>query len=268
MDHTLLNQKHHIKFRKSIAVLLIISLICKIISEVLYFLAYIFIDIRGLTIEFPSVLSLIMFFLNIISITLLILYVVKLYKKTKTAIFVPIFFSLQAISFFLSIISNYTNYIVEREIIDLFLLNATINLIFGIAFILSTTSALKGLYNKIFIMIPIILSFASALQNIYLFFAYSFEFFIDCGVYLLLIYYLAEYSSHLILLAALLLFGLKNRIVPIIPVSEQKRNKRLKKMKPQKALKFLNDELYFGIITDEEYQEKRSEIILYIQNNI
>ena len=87
-------------------------------------------------------------------------------------------------------------------------------------------------------------------------------------MYLYLITNPATYISDLTLLATLLLFGLKNRIHAIIPMSNEKKDKQLKKMEPQKALRFLNDELYFGIITDEEYQEKRSEIILDIQNNI
>ena len=56
---------------------------------------------------------------------------------------------------------------------------------------------------------------------------------------------------------ALLLFGLKNRIPSILSPYPQK----IEKMNPEQMLRLLKDKFDLGIITEEEYQAQRAEII-------
>ena len=79
--------------------------------------------------------------------------------------------------------------------------------------------------------------------------------------------YLYAFTSHLsiigstLLYISLLLFGVKNKIPSIIVLSPEKERARAEKMNPEQALKLLKDKLDFGMITEEEYQAQRAEII-------
>ena len=57
---------------------------------------------------------------------------------------------------------------------------------------------------------------------------------------------------------ALLLFGLNNRIPALVYLSPKKKKE---KMTPEQSLRLLKDKLDFGMITEEEYQAQRAEII-------
>ena len=56
---------------------------------------------------------------------------------------------------------------------------------------------------------------------------------------------------------SLFLFAINNRIPTIMIASPE----REKKMSPEQSLQLLKDKLDFGMITEEEYQAQRAEII-------
>jgi hypothetical protein len=60
---------------------------------------------------------------------------------------------------------------------------------------------------------------------------------------------------------ALLLFGLNNRIPALVSLSPEKERQKTEKMTPEQSLRFLKDKLDLGMITEEEYQTQRAEII-------
>lgn len=64
----------------------------------------------------------------------------------------------------------------------------------------------------------------------------------------------ASIIASITLYAALLFFGVKNRIPAILSGSPEKET-------PEQALRLLKDELDLGNITDEEYAAQRSKII-------
>ena len=183
------------------------------------------------------------FFRNLssfVSTVLLVVFIFAFPKKPKTAILVPLIFAFLALSplvdFFEHIVRNN-----EIRFSDLLL-----PIIREIAMILAIISALKGLSNKIFIIIPLIIEF------VHTFFT------IGIGV------------SQIAFFVALLLFGLKYQIPTIwVLLSETKENNRKEKIRklqvdkltPEQALNLLKEKLNLGIITEEEYQSQRSEII-------
>jgi hypothetical protein len=63
------------------------------------------------------------------------------------------------------------------------------------------------------------------------------------------------------LYTALLLFGLKNRVPTIIKVSPEKEKKHAERLSPEQSLRLLQEKLDLDMITEEEYQAQRAEII-------
>ena len=60
---------------------------------------------------------------------------------------------------------------------------------------------------------------------------------------------------------ALLLFALKNKIPSVLALSPEKEKARAEKMNPEQTLKLLKDKLDLDMITEEEYQAQRADII-------
>jgi hypothetical protein len=185
---------------------------------------------------------------------LLILYVVKFFKEFKATIVVPIIFGYIAAS---SLFSFINTFLVGSAFV---LITLIMNLITMVTFGLATISALKGLSNKVFIIIPTALSLAlSALSLVSLF--STFELYARWGYALYLFTQPVGIIASVTFNIALLLFGLKNRIPAILAVSPEKEKKNAEKMTPEQSLRLLNDKLELGMITEEEYKAQRTEII-------
>ena len=87
------------------------------------------------------------------------------------------------------------------------------------------------------------------------------EWYLEEGLYLYLFTWPICVLGTIAFYIALLLFALKNRIPAIISASPEKEKKNAEKMNPEQALRVLKDKLDFGMITEEEYQAQRAEII-------
>ena len=251
MNQTAFERQRVLKGRTPITVLALIALLCTVLSSITYFAFY---SNDELTFEFPSFLSLISLALTLAPKVLLILYAVKFFKEFKATIVVPIIFGCIAASPLLSFINTFVfGYGLNG-------INLIMNLITMVTFTLATISALKGLSNKVFIIIPTALDLAlSALSLISLF--STFELYARWGYTLYLFTQPVSIIASVTFNIALLLFGLKNRIPAIISVSPEKEKKNAEKMTPEQSLRLLKDKLDLGMITEEEYQSQRAEII-------
>lgn len=188
--------------------------------------------------------------MQIIPMTLLLLYVLMLYKKRKSTIIVPIIFACHVVAALIEIflpIIFYGYTITYINLID--------SLIVIISFTLATISALKGMSNKVLIIIPIAYSLLSGafslIGGISSFFGWD--------------YYLYEYLlpnlSAIAFNVALLLFGLKNRIPAVLSKSAERDKIRAMITNPYKYLRILNDEYELGIISERAYQARRAEFV-------
>ncbi len=251
MNQTAFERQRVLKGRTPITVLALISLLCTVLSSITYFAFY---SNDELTFDFPSFLSLISLALTLAPKVLLILYVVKFFKEFKATIVVPIIFGCVAASPLLSFINTFV-FGYELNVINLIM-----NLIPMVTFTLATISALKGLSNKVFIIVPTALGLAlSALSLISLF--STFELYARWGYTLYLFTQPVSIIASVTFNIALLLFGLKNRIPAILAVSPEKEKKNAEKMTPEQSLRLLKDKLDLGMITEEEYKAQRTEII-------
>ena len=129
-------------------------------------------------------------------------------------------------------------------------------LLLAVLFVLSTISALKGLSKKIFAIIALSVGLLLKVVNLVTFIL-GIGKFIESGRYLYLLTnpvgIVAEGALYLILL----IFVLNNRIPSVISHIVKKE----KKITPEQELRALKDKLELGMITEEEYQTQRAEII-------
>ena len=140
----------------------------------------------------------------------------------------------------------------------------------AVLFILSTISALKGLSKKNFALIALSVGLLIKVLNLVTF-IFSIGKYIENGRYLYLLTnpvgIVAEGALYLILL----IFVLNNEIPSVISYIEDIVNSvkshignisnKEKKITPEQELRALNDKLELGMITEEEYQSQRAEII-------
>ena len=263
MDNIITTQKNKsFKCGSAIKVLSIIALICTILNRISYFFYY---DDFRLTFRFPNIYSLISVLLTITPVILLVLYIFKFHSKLKATVLVPIifvFFGLESI-FNLMYGIRY-----DRFGYDLFDFRLSeIGHIFDWAIlvcsILTVISALKGFNKKAFIIIsmPICLLY-EIIPLIIL--SESFQimkYYINSSRYLYVFTSPMRIIGAISLYSALLLFGLKNKIPPVLTLLPKKEKARVEKMKPEQALKLLKEKLDLDMITEEEYQAQRAEII-------
>lgn len=250
MNQTAFDRQRVLKGKTPITVLALIALLCTVLSSITDFAFY---SNDELTFKF-SFLSLISLALTLAPQVLLILYVVKFFKEFKATIVVPIIFGWVAASHLLSFIIAFVfDY-------GLNVINLIMNLIAMVTFTLATISALKGLSNKVFIIVPTALSLASSALSLISLFS-TFELYARRGYTLYLFTQPVSIIASVTFNIALLLFGLKNRIPAILAVSPEKEKKNAEKMTPEQSLRLLKDKLDLGMITEEEYQAQRADII-------
>lgn len=258
MNQKTLEKQRTLKYKKLILLLSIISLIFTVLGCTTYFLDYIghFRNndiLYELAFHFPSVFELISFLLYIAPCVLFLLYIIKFYNELKAAAIIPLIFGLIAVT-------PLTFYI--REIIlykhNIYLGNLRYDIPIIVTFSLAAISALKGFSKKIFLIIAImaglIVEFAVTINMFK-----NISWFIENGLY----YSIFTRSSYIIgtitFYIALLLFDLNNRIPALLSMSPEKESSG--KTDPEQALRLLKDKLDFGMITEEEYQAQRAEII-------
>lgn len=197
---------------------------------------------------------------NISPCVLMVLYII-IHNKPKVDVIISIIFGIIAITPLCSIVWNYLLY-------DYFIIKP-INLLFYIipitvTFTLATISLLKGFISKLFPIIATIVGLIVEILFIIIDIDYVYYLIEEITEYsyitVSLVYgfsWIANVLGAISLYIALLLFSLKNTTTSSISYSPQK----IGKMAPEQALKILKDKFDVGIITEEEYQAQRAEII-------
>lgn len=182
---------------------------------------------------------------------LLLIYILKFHKKFKANVIIPIIFGLIAIRpifhFVLYPNGSFTNLLID-------------NIIFITVFVALTIIALNGFEKKIAFIIAIAIALIQKciilfklILNLHILWRYD-----DHRIVIVLLLY---NLGNIVFDIALLLFGLKNRIPPIISTFKTSFEKRTKGMSSEQILIYLKEECELGLMTEEEYIKHRDEVI-------
>lgn len=271
MDNLVNKKLFSLKCSLPIKFFSIISFVCTAIYCVSRFFYYdTVLDINGEiiyelalhSIKEYSTLALLEIALEIIPIILFIIYIFVFHTKSNGAILVPFVFLLFAVEYLTIYLSIFQiNY--EIDLLTILLGTILISLPF-ISSLLAAISAFKGLNKKgivataliICALYEIIMWFATQESNIIYYKEYW-----ENSLFLLILRPFSNIIGKILFHIVLLLFSIKNKIKPTFSLSPQKENEKIEKMSPEKALMYLKDKYEFGVITAEEYQSKRQEII-------
>lgn len=253
--NNLVKKNESLKCGFVIRLLSVIALVCMILSSVSYFFYYDYNEINGewvykLTFRFPDFMNLISLLLSRAPFVLFVLYIFKYHNKLKATVLVPIIFGILAFEILLSLLTTLNDMTTAIYAIE--------TLISLFAYILALISALKGFNKKIYVIIAMsVCLFMNALGIVGVFL--TMNHYIANSMYLYIFTSLTRIIGDISFYVALLLFALKNKIPAIISVSAKKES--LESMNPKQALRVLKDKLDLGMITEEEYQAQRTEII-------
>lgn len=266
MDNIITTKKNKsLKCGSAIKVLSIISLICSILSCISYFFYYVSDEkingewVHKLVVRplyywrLDNILSVI---LTLAPVVLLVLYIFMFHSKLKATILVPIIFGIFGLNTIFNFLFDYGYY-------EYFLPYGTyriLDLAILVCSVLAVISALKGFNKKAFIIIAMSVCLLYETLSL-LELSGIMEYYIRDSMYLYAFTTPLYSVGKILLYTSLLLFGLKNKIPSIISLSPEKERARAEKMNPEQALKLLKDKLDLDMITEEEYQAQRAEII-------
>lgn len=119
--------------------------------------------------------------------------------------------------------------------------------------VLAVIDCLHGLKRKMFAIIAISICILSEVDYLKNFFYY--------GAWDWLVKYIPHYIGAISFNLSILLFIIKNRVIPLRKGKTEKRTKSLAKLSPEAALKQLKIDFEYGYITEEEYTIERAKII-------
>lgn len=222
-----------------------------------------------LTVEMPSAMAWISSFLCIAAIALLLVYFLVGFAKMKLSALVAVAFGLKAVLYLKDISTNLMNAIsilttgaktaedMSVPIINslVYVTSAAMYTVICVFWVLAMISALKGLRSKVFVCV------AFALEVVYAFIAVlSSISTLAFGMYMSALAILVYATYSVTFSAAILLFALTN-IIPATVKGDAKRRRELK-MRPQKALNYLHEIYSFGEITEEEYVDRRVDVLV------
>ena len=243
-----------IKCNSPITILGFISLICTVFSCITYFLYY---DYNyELAFYFPSIISILFLLLDLAPCVLLLLYIMKFHGQYKGTVLYPIVCGLIAGYPLLSTIWN----VVYVRGYGLDWSDILISLAIIVPFTLLTINATKGLNKKVYTIVATSIGLVLQLIPVIDIFHYM-NWYIEQEMYLYLFTNSMSIIGTAALYIALLLFGLNNRIPALVSLSPEKERQKTEKMTPEQSLRFLKDKLDLGMITEEEYQAQRADII-------
>ena len=244
----------------TIKILSIISLICTAFSCVSYFFYY---NRYELSFSFPNFISLISLILTMLPVIFFILYIHKFYNKFKSSILVPIIFTLFPLGILCKFIDSLNTFYTEMPYVRW--LKFLIIYAFGFVFVvcifgLLIISAFKNFTNKILFVIGMsgwllvqIVSLIRTISNI--------EYYITNSQYHFIFSSSVNYIGITLLYIALFLFGLNNKTASFNSILHLNEKTHLGKNDPEIALKLLKEKLELDIISEDEYQVQRAEII-------
>lgn len=239
-----MNSKMKFNFKTPIIILSFVALIFSIISSIAYFVTYNYISYgeHEMNIAFPSVDSLISLIIELAPIVLFLIYILKFHEKFKATILMPVVFGLIAFAPIFSMIANLiAGY-------GFYFSNLIANLLIIVPFVLATISALKGLSKESFTIIAFVIYFLVCANSIIAMFS-NIGYYLRSELYFYLITYACSVLETILFYLSLFLFAMNNRIPAILTLS------------PEQTLRLLKDKLDFGMITEEEYQAQRADII-------
>ena len=251
MDQSV-NKSKSLNYKTPITIFSLIALVCMVINCINYcfFIPVFHIELSGetsfvYTFEFPSLLKILFLLVDIIPCVLLVLYIIKFYKKTKAKKIMPIIFGVFILSELLSIIQSIVQQFSYDTLYYIFVLAKIIT------FSLATISASKGFFKKIFPIIALCIGMVEWIYHAY----EAINWYLADSIIFLLFMDLMGPIAFLSLFIALLLFILNKETPPILETENAK------EVYPEQALKILKDKFELGIITEEEYQAQRADII-------
>lgn len=251
-----MNSKENFKLKTPIIILSIVALVFIIISSITYFVDYDYIKYGEyeMNIVFPPFVSLISLIIGLAPIVLFLVYIFKFHKDFKAAICVPIVFGLIAFNPIYNIISNrIMGYGFHFEYLISSLLSSA-------PFVLAIISALKGFSKKSLTIIAFSVSFIICVFSIIGIFL-NIGYYLSNELYITLITSLCGILGTISFCISLFLFAMNNRIPTLLTFSSEHENKNPEKMSPEQSLKLIKDKLDCGIISEEEYQAQRADII-------
>jgi len=258
MNQTLTQKQTNFKCKTPVIILSLISLLLVIFSCITYFVNYDYNYNHGesyyeLIVSFPSFFDLLHFIIYLAPFVLFVIYILNFHNNYKATICVPITFGLIAFyPIFNTVVYALRDWGTYRDLI--------FDIPIIITFVLLTISALNGMSKKFFVIIATVCGLLVEAYSIINLFN-SIEWYIEAKAYLYLFTWSVGIVGSVLFYVAILLFGLNNRIPSIIAISPGKEKKNAEKMSPEKSLRLLKDKLELGMITEEEYQAQRAEII-------
>lgn len=262
MNQSVSGKEITIRGKTPIVLLSIAALIFKTLSCISYFAYY---DYNGfewkLEVIFPPLVNLFYLLLSIAPYILFVLYILKFYKDFKARILVPIIFGLIAFLFLFNLFNDIRLLFAFRDYRDddiffSYSVSSIISLFYFIVFGLAAFSALKG-FEKRGSLVPLVIgTVAEVLQSVLSLRSFI-VWYLEEELYLYLFTEPAATLGKICFYTALLLFTFKNRIPAIISTSR----KKVKEMTPEQALRALKNRLDWGMISEEEYQAQKAEII-------
>ncbi|MBO5884086.1 MAG: hypothetical protein J6Q78_06745 [Clostridia bacterium] len=272
------NTKNDSIFKNTAALMTFISLALTILSWIPYFLRYNtglgyneyfkeyinqgkYYKSYNMFFSFPTVEEFISILIGLIPCILLIVYLLAFHKKTKAICMIPITLGFMAFT-------NIFNILVSIPFVNSDIISTVLSLCLIVALVFATISSLNGFSKKIYIIIASSIGLLAALISLFDYFN-TLDFYLnimkknnpDIIVYLLT--RPAKILGNAALYVALLLFGLKNKIPPIISLtfSKNKANKDHNETNLEKALVVLKFKFEEDIITEEEYKTERTKIL-------
>lgn len=205
--------------------------------------------------------------INIITPVLLLVYALAGFSKIKMTSLATVAFAMKMIYWFMSLLAEVVfladNY--GFEDVDMWRSYSVIivqDVFFSVMWILPVICSMTGLRKKAGVCIILILEFILVGLSFLSWLSFIADFIFDSfihGSYYGVFGSLSNQAYFLLFDIGLFLFALTNRI-PAIIKTDSKRRRELK-MKPEKALNYLFEIYSFGEITEEEYVQRRFEVL-------
>ena len=174
-------------------------------------------------------------------------------SEFKATVLVPVIFGLIAFRY-IFILSYYFINKIEVDRIYLILYIFVI-----VAFICVTIDEFIGFYINVFLIIAIAAGSLYEFRESFYFFKNA-GFYLEYKWYLYLVTWITNILGAFALYAALLLLGLTNPAIHFASHKEEEK-KNAEMIDAEQALRLLKQKLDIGMITEEEYQAQRADII-------
>lgn len=260
--------ERNVKTKRSITILAFVALVCIALSCISFFYHYDMDFVEDyssfghryeyeLKFDSPTVTDLLFLLLRIAPCALFLLYIFMFNGQHRGTMVYAIACGTIAVTPLLSVLLSLVS---KERLLWIDWIDVVIKLSFIISFALLIINVIRGLNKKIYAVIATSIGLATQFINLMAFFG-SIKYYLEDQLYLNLFTGFMSIIGTSALYVTLLLIGLNNRMPEIVSLSPEKERERVEKMKPDQALRHLKEQLELGMITEEEYQEQRADII-------